>query len=147
MLFLKWLVTRKLHFFCRVSPNSLFLCEITYAFKRPSLQLFKFKISQFVPFWIKNPQNLSKICKNWPNREILKQKPETRTFKGTCYWIKKSCADGGNPINFFLMTCPFKVIFAYNNISLYPPTLHTILMKIIEQLDTCKKITSYPFFR
>ena len=41
----------KMLYFCRVSPISTRLfCYITCIFKRPSLQLFRFKISQFVPF-------------------------------------------------------------------------------------------------
>ena len=54
----------KILFLCRVSPISTRLsCYIRCIFKRPSLRLFRFKILQFVPFWIKNPQNRSKICK------------------------------------------------------------------------------------
>ena len=42
---------QKNYFFCRVSPISKRLfCYITYTFKRPSLRLFRFKISQSVPF-------------------------------------------------------------------------------------------------
>ena len=62
--------------FCRVSPISkrLFLLNNMVhvrTFKGPSLQLFRFKISQFVIFLIKNPQNLFKICKKGTNCKIL----------------------------------------------------------------------------
>ena len=51
----KWqVVTQKLNFFCRVSPNSTRLfCYITCTIKRTSFRLFRFKISQSVPFLIK----------------------------------------------------------------------------------------------
>ena len=43
----------KILFFCRVSTISPRLfCFITCTFKRPSLQLFRFKISNYVPFCI-----------------------------------------------------------------------------------------------
>ena len=62
----------KIEFFCRVSPISTRLfCYTTFTFKRTSLWLFRSKISQLVPFWIKNPQNLSEICKKGTNCEIL----------------------------------------------------------------------------
>ena len=48
-----------------------FFCKITCTFKRPRFQLFRFKIAQCVPFWFKNPRNLSKISKKGTNREIL----------------------------------------------------------------------------
>ena len=61
---LKWLVTQKLIFFCRVSSISTRLFfNVKCTFKRTSIRLFRFKISESVPFLIKNPQNLLKICK------------------------------------------------------------------------------------
>ena len=46
----KWLITQKN---CRVSPISTRpFCYVTCTFKRLSLWLFRFKISQFVPFCI-----------------------------------------------------------------------------------------------
>ena len=62
---LKWLVTQKFEFFWRVYPIStiLFCWFITCTVKRPSLRLFRFNNDQIVPFCIKNPQYLSKICK------------------------------------------------------------------------------------
>ena len=67
-----WLVNQKLNSLSRVYPISTRLfCYVTRTFKRMSLRLFRFKISQFVPFWIKNPQNPLKICKNGTNCEIL----------------------------------------------------------------------------
>ena len=42
-------------------------CYITCTLKRSCLRLFRFRISQFVPFLIRNPQNLSKICKKGTN--------------------------------------------------------------------------------
>ena len=129
MLFLKWLVTQKLHFLQGVPHQyTRLFCWITVTFKRPSLRLFRFKIAQFVPFWNINPQNLSKICKNGANCEILKQKNRRLgRLKVHVIEYKNSCADGGNPIKKlnFWATSPFKVIFAYNNISLCPSTLHT----------------------
>ena len=47
-----------------------FLQYIKCTFKR-SLRLFRFKILKFVPFLIKNPQNISKICKKGTHSEIL----------------------------------------------------------------------------
>ena len=59
-------------FFCRVSPISTrFFCHITCTFKHPCLQLFRFEIAQFVPFWIKNPQNPWKIVKKGTKRYLL----------------------------------------------------------------------------
>ena len=41
----------KIKFFCRVSPIQYrTFCYVTCTFKRTSLRLFRFKISQFVPF-------------------------------------------------------------------------------------------------
>ena len=54
--------------------QQLFFCYITCTFKRTSLLLFRFKISQCVPFWIKNLQNLSKICKKGTNCLKFKSK-------------------------------------------------------------------------
>ena len=51
--------------------------------------------SEFVPFLIKNPQNLSKICIKGTNCEILDL--NSRRL-GTCYITKKSYTDGRNPI-------------------------------------------------
>ena len=48
----------KITFICRVSPiRTILFCYITFTFKRTSLWLFRFEISQFVFFLIKNPQN------------------------------------------------------------------------------------------
>ena len=52
-------------------PPSVLFCYITCTFKRISHRLFRFKISQCVPFLIKNPQNISKISKKGTNCEIL----------------------------------------------------------------------------
>ena len=66
------MVTQIFYFFVGFPPSvqDFFFCKMTYTFKRPSLQLFRFQTAQFVPFWIKNPQNLSKICKKGSNCEI-----------------------------------------------------------------------------
>ena len=54
----------KIDFFCRVSSISTRLFfNVKCTFKRTSIRLFRFKISESVPFLIKNPQNLLKICK------------------------------------------------------------------------------------
>ena len=52
----------KIKFFGRVSPNisARLFCYITCIFKRPSLRIFWFKISQFVPFCMKTPKNPQK---------------------------------------------------------------------------------------
>ena len=75
----------------------------TQTFKRKSLRLFRFKISQSVPFLIKNQQNLPKICKKGTNCEILNLNNE-RLGRLKVHVIKqKSLTDGGNPtkkINF-----------------------------------------------
>ena len=67
--------------------------------KRPSLRLFRFKIAQCVPLWIKNPQKLSKICKKGTNCEILNQNNRRleRLKVHVIFQKKKSCTDGGNP--------------------------------------------------
>ena len=63
-------------------------------FKSPFLWLFRFEISLFVPFWIKNPQNLSNICKKGTNCEIFKSKLfETRALK--VHVIQQKSTDGG----------------------------------------------------
>ena len=69
---LKCLITKKIYIYIRVSSIStrFFFC-ITCTFNRMSLRLSRFKISQCVPFLIKNPQSLSKICKKGKNCEIL----------------------------------------------------------------------------
>ena len=80
---LKWLVTQRCHFFVGFPT----FCYITWTFKRTSLSLFRFKISQCAPFLIKNRQSLSKICKKGTNREILNLNIQRL---GTCYITKKS---------------------------------------------------------
>ena len=62
---------------------------------RTSLRSLRFKISQCVHFWAKNPQKLSKICKKGTNCDS--KLTETQACKDTCYITKKSCIDGGNP--------------------------------------------------
>ena len=58
---LKWLVSQNF-IFCRVSPVSTrIFCYITCTFKRTSLRLFRFKISQCVPFLIEKLQKGDKL--------------------------------------------------------------------------------------
>ena len=65
-------VTKKLNFFVGFPPSVQdFFCHITCTFKHPCLQLFRFEIAQFVPFWIKNPQNPWKIVKKGTKRYLL----------------------------------------------------------------------------
>ena len=71
MLYVKVTGHSKIKKFVGFPPSKRLVCYITYTFKRTSLRLFKFNISQCVPFWNKNPQNLSKICKKGTNCEIL----------------------------------------------------------------------------
>ena len=54
---------------------------------------------------------ICKIYRKYAKRgQIFKSKlSETRAVKGTCYITKKSCDDGGNPKNFFLVTSHFKI--------------------------------------
>ena len=61
--------------------NVTMLKKLPDHFKRPSLRLFRFKISQFVPFWLK----IRKIYRKYAKMgQIVKSKyPETREFKGT----------------------------------------------------------------
>ena len=79
----------KIKFFCMVSPISKILfCYITFAFKRTSLRVFRFKISHSVPFLIKS-ENYRKYAKmGWLCN--FKSKPETWAFKGTCYITNRS---------------------------------------------------------
>ena len=58
-----WSLKIKIFVWFPPSVQDFFVICITLIFKRTSLRIFRFKVSQFVPFWIKNPQNLSKICK------------------------------------------------------------------------------------
>ena len=71
-----------------------FFWFITCTFKRPNLRLFRFKISQCVPFCTKTTKNPSKWDKLWNFKSKLL---ETRAFKDTYYITKKSCTDEGNP--------------------------------------------------
>ena len=67
---LKWLGTQKLSYFCRVSPISTrHFCNITRTFKRTSLRLFRYQISQFVPF----SNKIRKIYRKYAKRgQIVK---------------------------------------------------------------------------
>ena len=66
--------------FCRVSPISTRLfCYITCTFKRPSLRLLRFKISQFVPFLHKFDRFCGVLIKkranlNLSNRRLVRLK-------------------------------------------------------------------------
>ena len=87
-----------------------FFCYITCTFKRTSLLLFRFKISQCIPFWVKNLQNLSKTCKKGTNCEILILNYRRH---GRLKLQKKSCTNGGNSrkkFNFWV-TSHLKVFF------------------------------------
>ena len=61
-------------YFCRVFPHWAWAQDFfaTCTFRRTSFQSFRF--TQFVPFCIKNSQNLSEICKKGTNCEILNLK-------------------------------------------------------------------------
>ena len=115
-------VTQKFYFlWCFVSPVSTRLsCHITCTFKRKSFRLFIFKISQFVPDWIKNPQksieNMQKGDKLW---YLNLNNRETQALKGTCYITKKSIVLMGETIekiNFLSNLLPTlsKISFFYN---------------------------------
>ena len=68
---LLFLVSQKLNFFVGFPHQyKTFFCYITCTFKRTRLRLFRLKISQCIPFRIKNLQNLSKTCKKGTNCEI-----------------------------------------------------------------------------
>ena len=91
---LKWLVTQKFDFFCRVSPISTRLFwNITCTFKRPSLRLFRFKIWQFVPFFhrfcgflFKRGTNCEIL--NLNNRRLVLLKVYVKLQK-VLYWLGK----------------------------------------------------------
>ena len=87
----------KIKFFCRVSPISTsFFCFITCTFKCTSLRLFRFKISQFVPFCkkksVKSIENMQKgtNCENLnlKNRRLVRLKVHMYML-----YNKKSCTD------------------------------------------------------
>ena len=89
----------KLKLIFRVSPISTGLfCYITCTFKRSSLRLFRFKISQLVPFlhifdgfcgFLIQRGTHCEIF-NLNNRRLVRLKVRVNTKK-------KSCTDGGNP--------------------------------------------------
>ena len=61
-----------------------------FTFKRTNLRLFRFKISQCVPFLIKKPQNQSKTSKKGTNWEIWNlNNQRLGRFKGICMFKKK----------------------------------------------------------
>ena len=59
----------RIKFFVGFPPSVQDYYYITCTFECTSLRLFRF--TQFVPFWIKNSQNLSIICEKGTNCEIL----------------------------------------------------------------------------
>ena len=82
---LQCLVTQKLIFFCKVSPiRTRLFCFITCTFKRTSLRLFRFKITQCFPFLHIFVRFFGFLIKKGTNCEILN--PNNRRlvrFKGT----------------------------------------------------------------
>ena len=77
---------------------------ITHWNRKKKFENLKFEISQFVPFLIETPQNLSKTCKKGTNCEILNL--NSQRLGRSCYITKKSCTDGGNPTTNLILEWP-----------------------------------------
>ena len=79
-------------------PPSVQKCPFLYMYLY-TLRVFIFKISQFVPFLIKNPQNQSKIFKKGTNCEILNlNNRRLRPLKVHVIWQKNLLLISENPI-------------------------------------------------